>query len=69
MNLSMGQMAAGILFSGIGFVAFMYGRKTSSWKPAVIGAALMTMPFVIQETMPLCLVSAALTAGLYFFRD
>jgi hypothetical protein len=58
-----------ILFGGIGFVAFSYGKKSALFRPMVIGLALMLYPYFVPRTLGIYLVGIALTAALYFWRD
>ena len=63
------KIAANIIFSGIGFVAFMYGKKNAFWKPMAIGIALMGYSYFLSGTLVIYLVGIALTAALYFWRE
>ena len=63
------ELLGGLLFSGIGFVAFTYGRKMGQWKPAMIGVFLMCYPYFVSSTFWLYAIGAALTAALFYFRD
>ena len=36
----------GFLFSSIGFVAFVYGKRMHIWRPMFIGLALMAYPLL-----------------------
>ena len=58
-----------IIFSCIGFVAFMYGKKNSEFRPMLIGMALMVYPYFFRGTIVIFLVGITLTAALYFFRE
>ncbi len=69
MNLSASNLIGGILFGSIGFVAFLYGKKTSNFKPLLIGIALIMYPYFIQDTVTMYVIGVLLTASLYFFRD
>ena len=62
-------LVGGLIFSSIGFVAFMYGKKNSEYKPLAIGILLMGYPYVVKGTLMLYLIGAGLTAMLYFFRE
>jgi hypothetical protein len=66
---SMSNLFAAILFGSIGFAAFIYGKKTMSWKAMVIGVALMVYPYFIGPTWLLYLIGAVLSASLFIFRD
>lgn len=58
-----------IIFSGIGFIAFMYGKKNSEFQPMIVGIVLMVYPYFIRGTGILYLAGIALTALLYFWRE
>ncbi|MCA9406668.1 MAG: hypothetical protein KC684_09025 [Candidatus Omnitrophica bacterium] len=62
-------LIGGFIFSGIGFVAFIYGKKNTEYKPMMIGIALMVYPYFLRGTLALYLVGIGLTAILYFFRE
>jgi hypothetical protein len=67
--LSGSNLFAGLLFSSIGFVGFVYGKRMSAWKPMFIGIALMAYPFFISETIALCAIGLAGSAALFWFHD
>lgn len=67
--MSGSELLGGLLFSGIGFVAFTYGRKMGQWKPALIGVLLMCYPYLVPGTVWLYGLGAALTAALFYFRE
>ena len=68
-DFDLGKMVANMIFSGIGFVAFMYGKKNAFWRPMMIGAALMAYSYFLSETLVIYLIGIALTAALYFWRE
>lgn len=63
------NLFAGILFGSAGFAAFVYGKKSASWKPMVVGAALMVYPYFIEETWLLYAIGIALCAAIFVWRD
>ena len=63
------NLIGNFLFSGIGFVAFVYGKKMTLWKPMAIGLALMIFPYFFSDTWLLYGIGVALTAALFVFRD
>ncbi len=69
MNFSAANIIAGLVFGGIGFVAFRYGRKEMLIKPMVIGIALMVYPYFISHDVAVFVIGAVLCALLYFFRE
>ena len=68
-NFSLASMIAWIIFGGIGFVAFIYGKKMSNWRPLVIGILLMGYPYFVSNLVILYLVGALLTGALFIFRE
>ena len=62
-------LMGGILFGGIGFVAFVFGKRNSEFKPLIIGILLMGYPLFIKNTMVLYLVGIVLTVILFYWRD
>lgn len=68
-EISGANLFAGILFSGIGTAAFIYGKRQSSFKAMGIGVALFFYPFVVSNTVAMYAVGIALTIGLFVFRD
>jgi len=66
---SAGNLIGSLLFSGIGFVAFVYGKKQALWKTMVLGIALMAYPYFISNEWLMYGIGAALTAGVFIFRD
>ena len=67
--MTAGNIIGGLVFGSIGFVAFVYGKKLSSFRALGIGVALMIYPYFVRSTVWLYVVGVALTVSLYFFRD
>ena len=63
------SLIAGILFGSIGFGAFVYGKKQSSFKALVVGVLLMVYPYFIPNVIALYAIGAVLTACLFIFPD
>lgn len=66
---SIPNLIAGTLFSSVGFIGFVYGKKMSLWKPMFIGIALMAYPYFIESTIGICIVGVLGSAALFFLRD
>lgn len=64
-----GEIFAIVVFSIIGFGAFRYGKRDGRWQPMVIGMVLMVFPYFVSSGLWLYLIGAALTVGLFIFRD
>jgi hypothetical protein len=67
--LSGPNLFAGLLFSSIGFVGFVYGKKMSAWKPMFLGIALMAYPYFIESTIAICAIGLVGSAALVWLRD
>ena len=67
--MSAANLIGGILFGGVGFSAFIYGKKISGARAMVIGLVLMGYPYFIQNTVVLYVVGIVLTTALFLFRD
>ena len=65
----MAQLVSGLLFGGIGFVAFMYGKRQASLKAMLIGVLLMVYPYFVSNTLASYAIGILLTAALFIFRD
>jgi hypothetical protein len=66
--LSAPNLLAGLLFSSIGFVGFVYGKRMNLWKPMFLGIALMAYPYFIEDTIVLCVIGLLGTAALFLLR-
>jgi hypothetical protein len=68
-NLSASNLIGNLIFSSIGFVAFIYGKRLSLWKPMFGGLALMIMTYFVGDTIMMYALGVAGTVALYIFRD
>jgi hypothetical protein len=68
-EISAPNVLAGLLFGSIGFVGFIYGKRTSRLKPMMIGLLLMGYPYFVENTLALCGIGLAGTAALFWFGD
>jgi hypothetical protein len=59
----------GLLFSSIGFVAFIYGKRMNRWKPMFCGIVLMVYPYFVANAAIIYAIGALGTAALYFLRE
>ena len=69
MNLSMWNLLAQMFFGGVGFVAFVYGKKQQDYKVLAIGVLLMAYPYFVTNTIATCAIGSVLTIALFFFHD
>lgn len=63
------NLIGGLLFGSIGFVAFIYGKRTHVWKPMFLGLALMVYPYFVENDIALFGIGVVGTAALFLFRD
>lgn len=66
---SAAKIIAWIIFGAVGFAAFVYGKKERSFKPLVVGIALMGYPYFVNGTFWLYAAGVGLCLVLYFWRD
>ena len=67
--MSAANLIGGIFFGGIGFAAFVYGKKIAGIKAMIIGLMLMGYSYFTPNTMVLYAVGILLTGSLFLFRD
>ncbi|HAM35666.1 MAG TPA: amino acid transport protein [Elusimicrobia bacterium] len=63
------NIIGGLVFSGVGLVAFVYGKRMARFQLMLVGGLLMVYPYFISDTAWMYLVGTALTAVLFFLRD
>ncbi len=63
------NIMGGIIFSIIGWYAFMHGKREKSMRPMVIGIVLMVYPYFVSNTFLVFAIGIGLTAALYFWRE
>jgi hypothetical protein len=67
-EMSPANIIAGLVFSGLGFVVFTYGKRMGYWIPMFCGIALMMLPLFIDD-LPLVITSTVLGAIAIVFRN
>jgi hypothetical protein len=68
-NFSAPNLIGGFIFGSIGFVAFIYGKRMTLWKPMFCGIALMAFPYFVENTMAMLAIGCAGTIALFFLRN
>ena len=68
-TFSWAKTIAYVLFGGIGFVTFVYGKKQENLKALLIGIALMAYPYFLASTFWLYAAGVGLCFLLYVWRD
>jgi acyl-CoA reductase-like NAD-dependent aldehyde dehydrogenase len=64
-NLDGTSLLVSFVVSGIGFVAFSYGRKMSRTPQVVVGLVMMVYPYFVPNLWAMGGIAAALLAGLF----
>ncbi|MEI7750738.1 MAG: amino acid transport protein [Candidatus Omnitrophota bacterium] len=59
------HILASVFFGGIGFGAFIYGKKQSNLKALLIGVILMAYPYFVQNPIALFAIGFVLTMALF----
>ena len=67
-NWSATNFIGGFVFGSVGFVAFVYGKRMSLWRPMFLGLALMVFPYFVEATLPLYAIGVTGSALLFFLR-
>lgn len=65
---SIEAFVAGLVFSSLGFIGLVYGRRTGNFKAMALGGALMTYPYLINGLVPTVAVGVVLTVALWRAR-
>lgn len=58
-------LIGGVLFGSVGFIAFIYGKKNSEFKPLIIGVLLMGYPYLVRNEIAVFAVGVVLTVLLF----
>lgn len=56
-----------VIFSAVGFIAFVYGKRMRYWTPMLCGLALMMLPLFVAD-IALLISSALLSTVALVFR-
>ncbi len=62
------ELIGGFVFSSIGLVAFIYGKRMQVWRAMLLGLALMTYPYFVSTSLILYSLGAVLTGALFLSR-
>jgi hypothetical protein len=67
-EFSLINVIAGLVFSGLGFVVFTYGKRMGYWIPMFCGIGLMMISLFVAD-LPLLITSSVLGAIAIVFRN
>jgi hypothetical protein len=68
-DLSGANLIGNLLFSSIGFVGFIFGKRMNAWKPMFLGLGLMAFPYFIGDTIMLYVLGVIGTGLLFLLRE
>jgi hypothetical protein len=58
-----------LLFSGIGYIAYSYGKKMDKTRVMIQGVVLMGYSYVVSDTVWMYVIGAGLTAWTWAGRN
>lgn len=67
-RFSAANIIGNLLFSGIGYVAYSYGKKMGRTKVMIQGGVLMAYSYIVSDTVWMYVVGTALTAWVWVSR-
>jgi hypothetical protein len=67
-GLSAANLVGNLLFSSVGFVAFVYGKRSSLWGIMFCGLGLMIFPYFVGDTIAMYVIGAVGTITIFFLR-
>lgn len=62
-------LALNVVFGGIGFIAYRYGRSMELVPPVVIGLTLMLYSWFVPNLVLNALIGCGLTVALWVLRE
>jgi hypothetical protein len=69
LNLGGANLIGGLIFGAIGFVAFIYRKRTHLWKPMLLGIELMIYPYFINDDRIMLIVGISGSTALFSVRE
>lgn len=66
--MNMNNLVLGLLLGAVGGGYFMYGRKQQKLIPLLAGILICILPMAIDDTLLLCVSSAACAAAPFLIR-
>lgn len=64
-DIDAGSFLVSLVVSGIGFVAFMYGKKQQRLPQMAVGIVLMVYPYFISNMWLMAAIALVLLLGMY----
>ena len=68
--MTLADLIGGFIFSAIGFVAFVYGKRMAAYRTMGIGLVMLVYPYFVSGSTALMYgIGGALTVALFVFRE
>lgn len=68
-GFSAANIIGNLLFSGIGYIAYSYGKKMDKTRVMLTGVALMGYSYVVSDTLWMYAIGTVLTAYVWITRN
>lgn len=68
-SFSAANIIGNLLFSGIGYIAYSYGKKMDKTRVMLVGVALMGYSYVVSDTLWMYVIGSVLTAYAWITRN
>lgn len=69
LNFSAANIIGNLLFSGIGYIAYSYGKKMDKTRVMVTGVVLMAYSYVVSDTLWMYAIGSVLTVYVWVTRN
>lgn len=68
-QFSFANIIGNLLFSGIGYIAYSYGKKMDKTRVMLTGVVLMGYSYVVSDTLWMYAIGSVLTAYVWITRN
>ena len=68
-HFSIANIIGNVLFSGIGYVAYSYGKRMDNMRIMVQGGVLMGYSYMVPSTLWMYLIGTGLTGWVWMTRN
>lgn len=68
-QFSAANIIGNLLFSGIGYIAYSYGKKMDRTRVMITGIVLMAYSYVVSDTVWMYVIGTALTGYVWVTRN
>lgn len=68
-SFSAANIIGNLLFSGIGYIAYSYGKKMDKTRVMITGVVLMAYSYVVSDTLWMYAIGSVLTVYVWVTRN